>query len=279
MFYNTNKFIFRLFHSLIAHATVAAIAAVVLCWQTAIWLNLKIAFTVYGFVFSATFASYNLHSFIASTQFAPLASWPKRVLISSHAKLGVIASFIAVYLLYLQPIATSLLIPAIVFTGLYSLPLTPFVSLQQHKLLGLLKTGLLAFTWTWVTLVLPLKQLDVEIFPFYYFGLRFLFMLILCILFDQRDIAVDEVRGLHSIATLISSKNLQVFLWLVWIVFSVLLLQITNSIEGKIIQFFICSVLLYLIIVPKNNKGFWFYYVVVDGMMILFGCSTALTSI
>ena len=30
---------------------------------------------------------------------------------------------------------------------------------------------------------------------------RFLFMLLLCIIFDNRDVAVDKIRGLQSLAT------------------------------------------------------------------------------
>ncbi|MBK7556801.1 MAG: hypothetical protein IPI54_00070 [Chitinophagaceae bacterium] len=76
---------------------------------------------------------------------------------------------------------------------------------------------MLAFTWCYVTAFLPIQktywQLDSpEIFII---TRRFLFMLMLCIIFDNRDKTVDKIRGLRSLATDLSPGVLKALVYII----------------------------------------------------------------
>ena len=92
---------------------------------------------------------------------------------------------------------------AFLLTFLYSVPLLPLNKLAFLRKAGFVKTILLAFTWAYVTAYLPLAHVFLHNTTegCLFISNRFLFMLVLCIIFDNRDIAVDKIRGLHSLST------------------------------------------------------------------------------
>ena len=47
----------------------------------------------------------------------------------------------------------------------------------------------------------------------------FLFMLLLCIIFDNRDVAIDQLLGLHSLATDLKASTVDAFLKIVFLFF------------------------------------------------------------
>ena len=83
----------------------------------------------------------------------------------------------------------------------------------------MLKTVLLAFTWAYVTVFIPLHKsyLFLRHSELFVFNRRFLFMVMLCIIFDNRDKAVDKIRGLHSLATVLKPAHLRIFIYLITI--------------------------------------------------------------
>ncbi len=173
---------------------------------------------------------------------------------------------------------------AFLLTFLYSLPLLPLKHLAFIRKAGFVKTVLLAFTWMFVTAYLPMAQYHMQ---FSYLGLlvlvkRFLFMLMLCILFDNRDAAVDKIRGLSSLATDLSPAVMK---WLIYILFCLLFavnyLLWDNGITLR--QHFalqlagIATLIVYFFSTKK--QGYIFYYFIVDGLMFLSALLVTLASI
>lgn len=191
--------------------------------------------------------------------------------------------FLMIFCILQSSIKFRVLYPAIVLNGLYILPILPFKQLSFLKKLGFAKTLLLALAWTYVTIVLPLNK------PFLYlndaklllFCNRFLFMLILCIIFDSRDIIVDKIKGLHSLATDIKPKTLKI---ISLICFAVLLFtnykmhQYGLDIPHNIALLITTAVLAILYYLSFKKRGYLFYYFFVDGMMLFSALLTFLAS-
>ena len=176
------------------------------------------------------------------------------------------------------------LIITFVLLGLYSVPVMPFKQLHFTRKAGVVKTILLSFTWAFVTILIPLQ---IPVFQMsnaavLLFINRFLFMLMLCIIFDKRDAAVDKIRGLHSLATAIKPGSLHYFMALVllgyiWATLKMTVYQVNSwhvaalIIAGLITQF--------IYVLSLQKRGYLFYYFVVDGLMFLSAMFTGIVAV
>lgn len=175
-------------------------------------------------------------------------------------------------------------IPAFILTGLYALPLLPIKPLHFTRKLGILKTVVLAFTWAYVTVCIPLNKsfgesTNPEIFIL---TRRFLFMLMLCIIFDSRDSAMDKIRGMHSLATDLSPKALKGLVIIVFIaLFSTFLFhdKFNISLYQSIALQVSTLTLLVVFYLSRKEQNYFFYYFVVDGMMLFSAIATYIASI
>lgn len=171
---------------------------------------------------------------------------------------------------------------AFLLTLLYSVPLMPFKHLHFTRKAGFLKTVLLAFTWAFVTAYIPLAEYSVQFSTagLLIFAKRFLFMLMLCILFDNRDVKVDKIMGLHSLATDLKPVVLKRLIYLVFALLFILNFFIGQygGVDSRQVFALQLAALITLLVYyfSLKQQGYFFYYFVVDGMMILM---TALTSI
>lgn len=148
----------------------------------------------------------------------------------------------------------------------------------------MVKTVLLAFTWTFVTAYLPIQQSHHVLTPLAILILakRFLFMLMLCIIFDNRDKSIDKINGLHSLATDLSPKLMQAIIFSIFILLFLLNLffgvyGITGSQVAALQLSALSTLVVYLF--SQKSRGYYFYYFVVDGMMILMTLLTTVASI
>lgn len=147
-----------------------------------------------------------------------------------------------------------------------------------------MKTLLLAITWTYVTAFIPIekKVMDLDNPEIFVISRRFLFLLMLCIIFDSRDIAVDKIRGFRSLATDLSPRILK---WLIYSIFT--LLFASNFCSGlfgfnifQTIALQISSMALLMVYFYSTKKqGYLFYYFIVDGLMIFSALTTWIASI
>jgi len=246
--------------------------------------HLPVNFYLIAFVFFATLCSYNFHYLLGyfsvhrNISISLLYNRYTALLVLLAGGIGVLLFFSAAHIRFQNVVLAFLL------TFLYSLPLLPLKRLAFVRKAGFLKTILLAFTWMFVTAYLPLSQNNAA---FTVTGLlimakRFLFMLMLCILFDNRDVKVDKIRGLSSLATDLSPHVMK---WLIFGVFAMLFLINFllggHGVSGRQVFALQLSAIINVVIyfLSKKEQGYFFYYFVVDGMMVLMTLLTTIASI
>ncbi|MEI9959122.1 MAG: hypothetical protein WDM90_23050 [Ferruginibacter sp.] len=208
-------------HFILSHSIFIAVCAVALAFQTAELLQLHNSLYLYGFIFFATLCSYNFYWIISKAAFAQPGAL--RMLLKKKMTGLVILILSAIglcFCLVQYPLPAVFIITAFLLTCLYALPLLPFSFLYFTRKAGVLKTVLLAFTWAYVTVIIPLQKdyLLLNNAGLFVFTRRFLFMLMLCIIFDNRDKTVDKIRGLHSLATDLKPAHLRMLIFFIFVI-------------------------------------------------------------
>jgi 4-hydroxybenzoate polyprenyltransferase len=270
---------------ILSHSIFISFCAVALCYQTFHLLHIPVNYFVYGLVFFATLSSYNAYWLISKYHFSrdnSLAVFFVRNF--SNVFFFIIAAVGLLYCLYFLPEAIPTVLIAVLLTFVYSIPLWPVKKLAFTRKAGFLKTVLLAFTWTYVTVIIPAQQAVFisNLSEGLLFAARFLFMLMLCVIFDSRDINVDKIHSLRSLATDVSRKSL---LWIMALVFILylaagFLLRYYFNDNAQITAFLITGLLtLFVYRLSLKKQGYFFYYFLVDGLMLFSALATFVASI
>lgn len=272
-------------HLILSHSIFIAVCAVALTFQTTMLLKLNTDLFVYGFVFFATLCSYNFYWILSKLSFTSKRNIPDALRKETKGFLLLIVSSSGLLYCFSQSsISLQLVIPAVLLTVLYTVPLLPLSFLKFTRKAGVLKTVLLAFTWTYATVIVPLQKdywlLDSA--DLFIISRRFLFMLMLCIIFDNRDKAVDKIRGLHSLATVLKPAHLRALVYLIFVIlfttnFSYRYYEITfsQSVALHISTLALLAVYFYSL----KKRGYLFYYFFVDGMMLFSALATYIAGI
>ncbi len=262
----------RILTFIVSHSLFAALCAASLGYETYLLSGLQPNVSVLLFVFCSTVASYNFYwllSKFAYNNSRGLLQFLKR----NAANLAFIAISGAFALLIavnsMQEVIYFILI-AVFLTLLYAIPIL-YSSLEKlFRVIGFFKAILLAATWTYVTALLPLIHAG-ESASIYLIAARFFFMLTLCIVFDKKDILADRRHHLHSIATDLPLKTVSLYSTISILSYGFFyFLWIQNS-GNTFLYLSLLVVLASLFIVLRlsyKKQGFYFYYVVVDGLMI-----------
>jgi hypothetical protein len=273
----------RLLHFILSHCIFISLCAVALCFQTVQILHVSISYWFYIFIFCATLCSYNFYYLLSGLVFGNknmlqlLKSHITQILFFCAAFVGMALSFFK-----LQFAGYSMLIAASL-TLVYTLPLLPFKQLKFLQQVGFAKTILLTFTWAYVTVFLPYTQncLFNVVAMKLFFCLRFVYLLLLCMMFDARD-AQDKIKGLHSLATMVTPKALQTIMLSLFVLYF-LLVVVFGWYNKNILQPVMLSIagiaaaLLYKLTLRK--RGYLFYYFLVDGLMLLTALLTFIVAI
>jgi hypothetical protein len=270
---------------ILSHSIFIALCAASLVLQTVQLLQLSSNIYLYGLVFFAVLSSYNIYWLLS--KYALHTTFYLPVFIKKEIKniFIVMLALVGVIFCYLKsPISLAIILPAFVLLGLYILPLLPIKLIRFTRKAGVLKTIVLAFAWAYVTVAIPLQKslLHFNNIELFLLTQRFLFMLMLCIIFDSRDSKVDKIRGLHSLTTDISPKMLK---YLVQILFLVLFATnflskyySTTGSQSAALQ--ISTLALWVTYFFSTKKqGYLFYYFWVDGLMLFSAIATYIASI
>lgn len=272
-------------HFILSHSIFIALCAAALSYQTALLLQQEHDIFTGGFIFFATLCSYNVYWLLS-----------KRFRSTIHTSRGFLQEESGKFILLLIAAAGMLICfnrsgldsryiwPSVLLTVLYTVPLLPLRSLRFTRRFGVVKTCLLAFTWTYVTAFIPLRMApgDLDAAALFIISRRFLFMLVLCIIFDSRDSAMDKIRGLHSLATDLTPAALRIF-----VIGLFLVLFASNFFAGhygiSLAQCIALQVstlmLLLLYYLSLRKQGYFFYYFCVDGLMLFSALATYIASI
>jgi len=275
----------RWLHFILSHSIFISICAAALCYQTFELLHIPFNYFVYGLVFFATLCSYNFYWLISKYHFTTINDMS--IFLKMHFSnvfIFVMAAIGLLCCLYFLPAVIPSVSIAVLLTLLYSLPLWPLKQLAFTRKAGFLKTSLLAFTWAYVTVMIPVH--DAVAVPGLSVGLlftaRFLFMLMLCVIFDSRDIKVDKINSLRSLATDVSTKTLRVIMAVVFTLYLAagFILRYHFNDNAQIIAFFITGMVTFIVYMQsRKDKGYFFYYFLVDGLMLFSAAATFVASI
>lgn len=265
---------------ILSHSIFISFCAVALCFQTDTLLHTTSNKYIYGFVFFATLSSYNFYWIISKYSFSDNRALP--VFIKKHFSYLCMFSLAGIgmlYCIYFLPYIYFYVGVAIALTLLYSLPLWPFKFAAMARRAGFLKTTLLSFTWAYVTIVIPaIPILHTQTLPVIsLFAARFFFMLMLCIIFDMRDMAIDKMHTLHSLATDVSHVSLKIIMAIVFILYALTGVWVRNYFndDPQIIAFIITGIIVWIVYrFSFKKQGYFFYYFLVDGLMLVSAIAT-----
>ncbi len=273
-----------LFHFILSHSIFIAFCAAALSLQTLRLLSLPINGYLLAFIFFAALGGYNAYWIVSSYFFNRqielrffLQKRASSFLVLIIAMIGLVFSLAQLHLFMYNLVIAALLM------AVYSLPVAPFKRLHFLRKTGVQKTFILALAWTIVTTMVPLQMsiLSMGHAALLIFLSRFLFMLMLCIIFDKRDAAIDKLRGLQSLATEIKPIVLHyligfIFIGYMLISYSMLAQQVGM---GRVIALFITGlVTIFVYIRSFKKRGYFFYYFLVDGLMFLSAVLTELAN-
>lgn len=272
-------------HFILSHSIFVAFCAVGLAFQTGQLLHVDISVYLYGFIFFATLCSYNFYWILGRYAFAGNESLnaflKKEVTGISFLFISAIGFVICLFQSSVQLTHVAM---AVLLTVIYSIPLLPVKALHFTRKAGVLKTVLLAFTWAYVTAFVPLQK-DWALLngaDIFILTRRFLFMLMLCIIFDNRDKAVDKIRGLHSLATFLKPRQLLLLIAFIFIVlFGTNFLSVSYGISlAQSIALQTSTIALLIVyFFSTRRQGYLFYYFIVDGLMLFSALATFIAGI
>ncbi|MBK7883054.1 MAG: hypothetical protein IPJ81_04005 [Chitinophagaceae bacterium] len=270
---------------ILSHSIFIALCAAGLALQTIQLLHLSASAYIHGFIFFAVVSSYNFYWLLSKYSFRSTfssQSFLHKEITSICIFFAAIAGMLICYVQHIIPIA--IILPALVLTCLYCLPLIPVKFFYFARKAGVLKTLVLSFTWTYVTVIIPLQKplLDLNNAELFLLSRRFLFMLMLCIIFDTRDVIIDKVRGLHSLATDLSPKMLKCLILVIFLILFTtnFLFRFYGITFAQSVALQVSTIILLITYFFSTKKqGYLFYYFGVDGLMLFSALATYLASI
>jgi len=266
----------KLFEFILFTSIFAAGCAVAFCMETNILLGIPFnKFSFYAFVFGATIVQYNLHYIVkeVAAEGSARLSWSQRNK-DIHFILLIAGCFLIIYSLFsfkLQHFFILFILGCISF--LYSFPFLPFGKKKRIKDYGFLKIITLSLLWTLVTVWFPATghAYDSGLFAFV-FVKRLLFMFILCLLFDMRDIEVDRSENIRTLAIAIGRNKSYILSYILLLVF--VLLCFAQYLYLPQMQFLVPMIIsaaatFITIEITKKTSSDFIYLAGIDGMMLL----------
>jgi 4-hydroxybenzoate polyprenyltransferase len=265
-----------------------------MCWSTAYFFQLKqLDFYFYIFVFASTFLVYNLHYFSKSTseisfqiRFHEFAN-PKKYLLLAICIAALLAMLSALpfathFLQHLTQGNLQFLLFCffiVLFPLLYTYPVLKRVGLQPLKKYGLLKPFVLAFAWTLCTIQFPIiaDKSSLEIHwpmldqktSYLFFATRFLWVLMLCFLFDVRDKKTDAEKGIRTWPNWMRVHQLKMVLRFFLLVYALLIFWLLGFQFALLYWLLPVAILMTCIETIEKEHSIYFYLFVVDGLMLL----------
>jgi len=275
----------RWLHFILSHSIFVSLCAVALCYQTFTLLHIQPGWLLYAFVFFSTLSSYNFYWFLSKYSFGIRAGFLS-FLIKNRNYVFIFCgagSGMLICLYYIPNIQQHVAI-AVLLTLLYSMPLWPFKWAKYLRRVGVLKTILLAFTWAYVTVIIPAATvLHTQTFAVISLMIaRFFFVGMLCVIFDTRDIKLDKLYALRSLATDVSTVTLKNIMLLSFIIYVAagLLVRYHFSDNFQLFAFIITGLVTgWVYLLSFKPRGYLFYYFGVDGLMLFSAGATFVASL
>ncbi|MEP6595343.1 MAG: UbiA family prenyltransferase, partial [Ginsengibacter sp.] len=203
-----------------------ALCVAAMCMETNLLLHLPLNnIGFYSFVFGATLVQYNLHYLVKKTAIpnSMRFRWSKQNA-GTHkilACIGLILIIAGLFSFQFHHFIFLVLLGTI--TLLYSLPVLPFTNRKRLKDFGILKIITITILWTMVTVWFPVSQAYYTDVSFLLIFLRrFIFIFILCLVFDIRDTEVDSKENRRTIPVLTGTRKAYIVCYILLILFILL---------------------------------------------------------
>lgn len=257
-----------------------SIAGVLLTISSIVSFELEISFQtpVLVFVAAGTMLVYSVH---AIYQNHPSFLSVRTKWISNNHKILVINIIIAIVLIaVVLPFLNKKLLLLMVPCGLISLAYSfPIIRINK-KLLALreipfIKVLVVSAVWSLVSVLLPLLHINADIWQEYGYkagmliGIRFLVLLILCLLFDIRDVKTDRMKGIKTFLSSIAGiKQLKVACFTLLILLS-LLSQIVSETDSLYLIIFDAAVTAFIISASEDQSDYYYSFAG-DGLIVLY---------
>ena len=249
--------------------------AVALCMETNILLGIPLNhWSFYCFVFGATLVQYNLHYYFKQPTGFPSErdDWSVRHRGTQKGLLALGTLLILGSVGFLQPRHFGVLAVLSLVALFYSLPLLPFGK-RRLKEYGYLKILLLSLEWTLVTVWFPADQSGIDPTSYWLvFARRFIFMFVLCLLFDIRDAEADRAAGIRTLPVRMGLPRpylLADLLLLVFLLASAWQLARTGQFVFFHAMLLSAACTRLVIQLSKSRNNDYVYLAAVDGMMLL----------
>lgn len=226
------------------------------------------------FVFFATITSYSFHWYLTFHSEIPSEriDWT-----NSHRYIHIFLFFIGLtgsvfFFITLAEHWLWLCVSAII-TFLYSAPKVPLKYFRILRRVAIGKTIFLAFVWMYATTILPAIiagvgwNADILLFA----TGRFFLIYAICILFDFRDRKDDKAAGIRSMITYFSEKGINILFTLSLIIYAVvtfLLYYYNYSIKSILFLLLPGIITAVLYKYAKRNLNDFFFYFILDGLMM-----------
>jgi 4-hydroxybenzoate polyprenyltransferase len=253
-----------------------AACAVGFCIETNIVLGLPLnSFSFYCFVFGATLLQYNLHYSTKKTAVnnSERLSWSHRNK-KLHFILLIIGGLLILFSFFSFQLKHFIILACLgAISFLYSFPFLPVGKKRRIKDYGLLKIITLSLLWTLVTVWFPVSNMPENMLLFIFvFVERFIFMFILCLLFDLRDIEIDRKENINTLPVMLGKKqsyNLSYALLILFLAIDLVQYFYLPQLFFFIAMVISCVITFFTIERTRKTNSDFIYLAGIDGMMLL----------
>ncbi len=220
--------------------------------------------TLCAYSYMAQFQKLNINHSILSNK--------SNTLLSSKS-IFLLSAFITSCLLFILNFKLLILItPVIIICLLYPVKFQLYNTIICIRSIPYLKIILISLVWSYMTMLMPILYFSYEInhVVIDFFFQRFLFILVIAIPFDMRDMNIDTIKTIPNVFGINNSKKLAFFCLLI-----IELLLIINVISKVIslnlfLALFLTIELTSLVIYfSHNKKSLIFYGIIVEGLSII----------
>ncbi|NNE28384.1 MAG: UbiA family prenyltransferase [Saprospiraceae bacterium] len=229
------------------------------------------------FVFGGTLFIYGVHrsvgilqlkNFLEEERYSVIYRYRNHI--KTYAALGLLVATISLY--SLQPETWLALIPLCILSLAYVIPF-----LQGSKRLRdihYLKIFLIAICWMGLTAIIPLMELDVEFGPKQTWICidRFLFILLITLPFDIRDLKVDSQNEVKTLPGQLGPNNTRILGSIITLILLGMTAMafyhgwISLPVAGTFFSIYILALVLLFLATPDRHD--YYYTGLVDGLML-----------
>jgi len=272
------------FRYILSHSIFVAFCAAALGLQTFQLLQIPFSLLILGLLFFATLAAYNFYWMLSKFFFCRQSQLPIQLKsFVSHFIFFIGSSIVVMDCVWQQPQMLTPVFGASIFTFIYAVLFSQNNRKQENKFLLVFKSVLLALTWSYITVYLPAIGFQSEsksALPKLFLH-RFLFMWMLCIIFESKDLLAIQSQETGKILSQKTNIFLVVLMTIVLLTYAIHLLLTQQYFGGlKAVVLMGTGALTYLIfLLSLKPRSYYFYYFLVDGLMIFSSIATYIASI